>query len=83
MEVLFGSRHNTGGIAPIQERGPGIRAVVPFLAKCAPTNVRINLWIKNLCSSMEKLYVEAGKTVRIHPLFEIGSREATEEWENL
>ena len=57
--------------------------MVPFLEKCALTNVWINLWIKNLCSSTEKLYAEVGKTVRVHPLFEIGSHEATEEWENL
>ena len=66
LEVIFGSRHSTGGVVPIQERGPGICAIVSFLAKCPPADARIELWIENLCSSAEKLYTEAGKKVRIY-----------------
>jgi len=68
LEVVFGSRHDTGGIVPIKERGPGIHTVVPFLEKCPPADARIALWIENLCSSAEKLYTEAGEKVRVHPL---------------
>jgi len=68
LEITFGSRHNTGGIVPIKERGPGICAVVPVLAKCPPGDARIELWIENLCTSAEKLYNDAGKKVRMHLL---------------
>jgi len=68
LEIVFGSRHNTGGIVPIEERGPGICAVVSILAKCPPTDARIKLWVENLCSSAEKLYGEARKRVRMHLL---------------
>jgi len=54
LEVVFGSRHDTGGIVPIKERGPGICAVLSFLAECPPADARITLWIENLCSSAEK-----------------------------
>lgn len=63
LEVTFGSRRDTGGIVPIQERGPGVCAVVSSIAECAPADARIGLWIENLCSSAEKLYTEAGEVV--------------------
>ena len=65
LEIIFGSWHNTGGIVPVKERGPGICSVVAFLKNCSPVDARINLWIDNLCSSAEKLYIEVGKKVRI------------------
>ena len=71
LEVTFGPRHNTNGIVPIRERGPGICAVASVLERCAttdPADARIKLWIDNLCSSAEKLYTEARKTVRKSPL---------------
>ena len=64
LEVNFGSRHNTNGIVPIKEQGPGICAVVSALAKCSSTDARATLWIENLCSSAEKVYTEAGEKVR-------------------
>jgi len=64
LEVIFGARQNTGGIVPIKERGPGICAVVSFLAKCPLPDAQIELWVNNLCSSAEKLYGEMGKKVR-------------------
>ena len=63
LEVVFGSRRDTGGIVPIDERGPGICAVIPVLATCPLSDGRIGLWIENLCSSAEKLYTDAGKEV--------------------
>ena len=71
LEVTFGSCHNTNGIVPIRERGPGICAVASILEKCFisnPADAYIKLWVDNLCSSAEKLYTEVGKTVRISPL---------------
>lgn len=65
LEVVFGSRHATGGIIPINERGPGICAVVSVLKGCSPSDARIGLWVENLCSSAEKLYTEAGEKVRM------------------
>ena len=47
LEVIFGPRYNTDGIVPIKERGPGVCAVVSFLAKCPPADARIELWIDN------------------------------------
>ena len=58
-------RHNTNGIVPITERGPGVLAVIPALSRCSSADVRIELWVDNLCSSAEKLYVEAGKEVSL------------------
>ena len=63
LEVIFGPCHNTGGITPIEERGPGVCAAAPFLVKCPPPNAQINLWINNLCLSVEKLYTEVGEMV--------------------
>ena len=71
LEVTFGPRHNTNGIVPIRERGPGICAVASILEKCSiadPADARINLWVDNLCSSAEKLYTEIGRKVRRFPL---------------
>ncbi|KAF9784293.1 hypothetical protein BJ322DRAFT_1064017 [Thelephora terrestris] len=68
LEIVFGSRHNTGGIVPIVERGPGICAVVSVLAKCPLSDGRICLWIENLCSSAENRYTESGKEGRIYLL---------------
>ena len=64
LEINFGPRHRTNGIVPIVERGPGICAVVSTLLKCPLDDVRVELWVNNLCSSAEKLYAEAGKKVR-------------------
>ena len=63
LEVEFGSRRDTGGIVPIDERGPGICAVISVLANCPLSDGRIGLWIENLCSSAEKLYANVGKEV--------------------
>ena len=52
LEVIFGSWHNTDGIVPIEEQGPGICAVVSFLTKCSLVDARIN----HLCYSAEKLH---------------------------
>ena len=71
LEVTFGPRHNTDGIVPIKERGPGVCAVVSILEECSatdPADERIKLWVSSLCSSAEKLYAEAGETVRRSPL---------------
>ena len=65
LEVNFGPCHNTNGIVPIMERGPGIGAVISVLSKC-PSDARIGLWVNDLCSSAEKLYAEAGKKVKMH-----------------
>ena len=64
LEINFGPHHQTNGIVLIVERGPGICAVVSTLLKCPLDDVRIELWVNNLCSSAEKLYAEAGKKVR-------------------
>jgi len=68
LEINFGPRHHTDGIVPITERGPGICAVVSALSKCSSTDARVELWVKNLCSSAEKLYTVAGKEVKRHLL---------------
>ena len=82
LEVTFGSRSSTDGIVPIQERGPGICAVVPFLEKCPLDDVRIELWIENLCSSAEKLYAEAGEEVSVfHLLYDnVAYSEHSHQW---
>ena len=51
-QSIFGSRHSMGGIVTIEERGPGICAVVSFLTKCSLVDARIN----HLCYSAEKLH---------------------------
>jgi hypothetical protein len=65
LEINFGSRHDTNGIVPITERGPGICAVVPILFGCSLANACIELWVHDLCSSAEKLYAKTGKNVRV------------------
>jgi len=68
LEVTFGPRHDTNGIVPIRERGPGICAVATVLEKCTaadPADARIKLWVDNLCRSAEKLYAETEGKVRI------------------
>ena len=90
LEVVFGPRHNTNGIVPIRERGPGICAVVSILKECSaadPADARIeldSLFLQGMLSDT-RAPTSGGTAVTTGPIYmEVGDCEPTdEEWENM
>ena len=61
LEVAFGPRHNTNGVLPINERGPGICAIVSVLEECSATDL-----VTAKVRTTTKMRVEAASKSPVH-----------------